>query len=186
MKNAKRWLGYVIMAVIVILAVSQFLKNNDVIQLPQSAPAGQETITPDDQEPHTPEQGGDPAPEDPQKTLDENGSYTSKEDVALYLHTYGHLPDNFITKNKARELGWPDGGSLEPYAPGKCIGGDRFNNYEKKLPEKSGRTYKECDIDTLGASSRGPKRIVFSNDGLIYYTDDHYNTFTLLYGEEAG
>ena len=76
------------------------------------------------------------------------------------------------------------GGSLEPYAPGKCIGGSRFGNYEGLLPEADGRTYTECDIDTLGADSRGAKRIVFSNDGLIYYTEDHYETFELLYGEE--
>lgn len=115
--------------------------------------------------------------------IDENGSYTSRDDVALYIHTYGHLPQNFITKKEAQELGW-SGGSLEPYAPGKCIGGSRFGNYEGLLPEKDGRSYTECDIDTLGASSRGAKRIVFSNDGLIYYTDDHYESFTLLYGEE--
>ena len=115
--------------------------------------------------------------------LDEAGAYTTKDDVALYLHTYGHLPDNFITKKEAQALGWP-GGSLEPYAPGKCIGGSRFGNYEGLLPEKDGRTYTECDIDTLGADSRGAKRIVFSNDGLIYYTEDHYETFELLYGEE--
>ena len=107
-------------------------------------------------------------------------SYTSKEDVALYIHTYGCLPDNFITKNEPRKLGW-EGGSLEPYAPGKCIGGDRFGNYEGLLPED--RDYKECDIDTLGAKSRGAKRIVFSEDGLIYYTEDHYESFELLYGE---
>ena len=69
---------------------------------------------------------------------------------------------------------------LEPFAPGKSIGGDRFGNYERRLPAGS---YKECDIDTKGKKSRGAKRIVFSNDGLIYYTDDHYETFTLLYGE---
>ena len=115
--------------------------------------------------------------------LDADGSYTSKEDVALYIYQYGTLPKNFITKDQARKLGW-DGGGLEPYAPGKCIGGDKFGNYEKLLPVKSGRTYTECDIGTLGAKSRGAKRIVFSNDGLIYYTDDHYETFTLLYGEE--
>lgn len=115
--------------------------------------------------------------------IDENGSYTSKDDVALYIHVYGHLPSNFITKKDAEKLGW-SGGSLEPYAPGKCIGGDRFGNYEGLLPKKSGRTYTECDIDTLGQKSRGAKRIVFSNDGLIYYTDDHYASFTLLYGEE--
>lgn len=115
--------------------------------------------------------------------IDEDGSYTTKDDVALYIHTYGHLPDNFITKKDAQALGWP-GGSLEPYAPGKCIGGSRFGNYEGLLSEADGRTYTECDIDTLGADSRGAKRIVFSNDGLIYYTEDHYKSFELLYGEE--
>ena len=118
-----------------------------------------------------------------EQKLDKNGTYTSKEDVALYIHQYGELPQNFITKAEAQKLGWT-GGSLEKYAPGKCIGGDNFGNYEGLLSKKSGRKYTECDIDTLGASSRGAKRIVFSNDGLIYYTDDHYATFTLLYGNE--
>ena len=116
-------------------------------------------------------------------TLDEDGYYTSKEDVALYLHLYGHLPDNFITKRTARASGW-SGGSLEPYFPGFSIGGDWFGNYEGRLPDKDGRNWFECDIDTMGASKRGAKRIIFSNDGLIYYTEDHYETFELLYGEE--
>jgi ribonuclease T1 len=115
--------------------------------------------------------------------LDERGSYYSMEDVRDYLIQYGHLPDNFITKDEARALGW-EGGSVEQYAPGCAIGGDRFMNREGLLPKKSGREYKECDIDTEGKSSRGAKRIVFSNDGLIYYTDDHYESFALLYGEE--
>ncbi len=115
--------------------------------------------------------------------LSEDGVYTAKEDVALYLHLYGHLPSNFITKKEAEKLGWK-GGSLEPFAPGMCIGGNRFGNYEELLPEKNGRFYTECDIDTLGADSRGAKRIVFSNDGLIYYTEDHYESFELLYGNE--
>ena len=100
------------------------------------------------------------------ETIDEYGTYTSKEDVALYIYTYRKLPPNFITKNEARDLGW-QGGGLEDYAPGKCIGGDYFGNFEGLLPEKDGREYTECDIDTLGKSSRGAKRIVFSNDGLI-------------------
>jgi len=125
-------------------------------------------------------------PDKPQETaemLDKDGSYTTKEDVGLYIHQYGKLPENFITKQEARKLGW-SGGSVESYAPGRCIGGDRFGNYAGLLPEKGGRNYTECDIDTLGASSRGAKRIVFSNDGLVYYTDDHYESFILLYGEE--
>ena len=116
-------------------------------------------------------------------SIDENGTYTSKDDVALYINTYGKLPSNFITKKEAKKLGW-EGGSLEEYAPGKSIGGDYFGNYEELLPEKKGREYHECDIDTKGKKKRGAKRIIYSNDGLIYYTDDHYKTFTLLYGEE--
>lgn len=115
--------------------------------------------------------------------LDEGGEYTSAEDVALYLHLYGHLPQNFITKKDAHALGW-NGGGLDDYADGKCIGGDRFGNYEGFLPDAPGREYHECDIDTLHAASRGAKRIVYSNDGLIYYTEDHYESFILLYGEE--
>ena len=90
------------------------------------------------------------AQEEETPAIEEDGTYTTKEDVARYIHTYGHLPDNFITKKQAQALGW-EGGSLEPYAPGKCIGGSRFGNYEGILPEKDGRTYTECDIDTLGA-----------------------------------
>ena len=89
--------------------------------------------------------------------------------------------DYLIFDKQAKDLGW-EGGSLEPVAPGMCIGGDWFGNYEGLLPED--RNYTECDIDTLGASKRGAKRIVFSNDGLIYYTEDHYESFELLYGEE--
>jgi guanyl-specific ribonuclease Sa len=137
---------------------------------PQSAAA--QTQTPQ-QTPCAPDETAQDAP-------DPDGVYTSCEDVALYLHIYGCLPGNFITKSQARSLGWR-GGSLEPYAPGKCIGGDRFGNYEGLLPEGS---YTECDIDTLGADSRGAKRLVFSDDGRIYYTEDHYASFIELYGQE--
>ena len=119
----------------------------------------------------------------PEPAIEEDGWYYSKEDVALYIYTYGKLPENFITKNEARDLGW-EGGSIEYYKKGAAIGGDKFGNYEGLLPKKSGRKYYECDIDTNGKNSRGAKRIIFSNDGLIYYTDDHYESFTMLYGEE--
>lgn len=115
--------------------------------------------------------------------VSEDGQYDTKDEVALYIYLYGHLPANYIKKSEAQALGWT-GGSLELYAPGCSIGGDRFGNYEGLLPRKSGRYYTECDIGTKGRSSRGSKRIVFSNDGLIYYTGDHYESFTLLYGEE--
>ena len=115
--------------------------------------------------------------------VDKDGVYTSAEDVALYIYTYGELPGNFMTKKEAKKLGWT-GGGLEDYAPGMSIGGDYFGNYEGLLPKAKGREYHECDIDTMGKNSRGAKRIVFSNDGLIYYTQDHYESFELLYGEE--
>ena len=89
----------------------------------------QDTLPEDAQTPDAPEDGDSSA-----AAIDEDGSYTTKEDVALYIHTYGHLPGNFITKKEAQALGW-SGGSLEPYAPGKCIGGSRFGNYEGRLPE---------------------------------------------------
>ena len=149
-------------------------QNTDLVLLPSDpAPPSEEQM------PEAPPAEEPPAQE---PALDEDGSSTSKEDVALYIHLYGRLPANFITKKEAEALGW-SGGSLEPYAPGKCIGGSYFGNYEGLLPKKKGRSYTECDIDTLGKKSRGSKRIVFSNDGLIYYTEDHYNTFELLYGE---
>lgn len=118
-------------------------------------------------------------PDGTKLSVEEDGVYTSKDEVSLYLQTYDHLPSNFITKSEAKKLGW-EGGSLEKYAPGKCIGGDVYGNYEGLLPEED--EYHECDIDTLGADSRGSKRLVYS-DTAIYYTDDHYESFTLLFSE---
>lgn len=104
-----------------------------------------------------------------QAAIDEDGEYTSREEVALYIHTYGKLPQNFIKKNEAKKLGW-EGGSLEPYAPGRSIGGDRFGNYEGLLPEAEGRRYTECDIDTMGRSSRGGKaHSIFQRRPYILY-----------------
>lgn len=142
-------------------------------------PTEPETDAPETQAPETDAPETEPTETEP--TIAEDGIYDDKDSVALYIHLYGHLPSNYITKKEAQNLGW-QGGSLEPYAPGKCIGGSHFGNYEGLLPDAPGRRYTECDIDTLGARSRGAKRIIFSNDGLIYYTADHYESFELLYG----
>ena len=109
---------------------------------------------------------------------DEKGEYTSPEDVALYIHTYGCLPKNFITKDEAKALGWDSrAGNLQEVAPGMSIGGDRFGNYEGLLPDGS---YRECDVNYSGGH-RGGERLVFSDGGEIYYTADHYESFTQLY-----
>ncbi len=114
-------------------------------------------------------------------SLVEDGWYYTPEDVALYIYTYGYLPENFITKDEARDLGWESSeGNLWEVADGMCIGGDRFGNREGLLPDAPGRTWYECDVNFDGGY-RGGERIVFSSDGLIYYTDDHYESFTLLY-----
>lgn len=118
------------------------------------------------------------------EVIDEDGHYTSKEDVALYLHTYGKLPSNFITKKEAENLGWKkkdgEAGQLHIVAPGMSIGGSSFGNYEGLLPEKKGRKYFECDINYV-KGNRGAERLVYSNDGLIFYTGDHYESFEQLY-----
>ena len=177
----KKRLAAWLLALVMALSLAGCGRETSTVAVFPSQDAQQQDTLPDDDGTVSdlPDDGDDSGAE----AIDEDGSFTSKEEVALYIHTYGRLPGNFITKKEAQALGWP-GGSLEPYAPGKCIGGSRFGNYEGLLPEKDGRTYTECDIDTLGAESRGAKRIVFSNDGLIYYTGDHYESFELLYGEE--
>ncbi len=130
----------------------------------------------------SPDSGSDAellSPDGPDETvppLAEDGEYTAPQDVADYLHAYGHLPDNFITKREAQDLGWP-GGNLWKYAPGKSIGGDRFGNYEGLLPK--GR-YRECDVNYSGGR-RGAERIIYGEDGSIWYTADHYESFTQLY-----
>ena len=127
----------------------------------------------------------DPAAENPDATAPpeeepfviEGEAYSDKEHVAAYLREFGELPPNYITKKEAQALGWVSSlGNLWEVAPGMSIGGDRFGNYEGQLPEAKGRKYFECDIDFDGMF-RNAKRIIFSNDGLIFYTEDHYQTF---------
>lgn len=177
-QSLKRGLVLILIALVIFGILYFTAQNSEEAPIQTAAPDVSAEISPNLTEP--PEETENPEA----AFLDENGSYTTKEDVALYLHQYGHLPPNFITKKEAQALGW-SGGSLEPYAPGKCIGGSQFGNYEGLLPKAPGRTYTECDINTRGKSKRGAERIVFSNDGLIFYSGDHYESFELLYGEET-
>lgn len=109
--------------------------------------------------------------------VEAGGRYDTMEEVAIYLTFFDELPENYITKKEAQALGWDNRkGNLWKVADGCSIGGDRFGNYEGLLPDAKGRRWTECDIGFDGGYRNG-RRIVFSNDGLIYYTADHYQSF---------
>lgn len=119
-----------------------------------------------------------------QQGIQEEEVYSSKGEVAGYLCRYDELPSNYLTKNEAGQLGWDNSkGNLWEVTNEMSIGGDRFGNREGLLPTKKGRVYYEADINYQGGY-RNAERIVFSNDGLIFYTDDHYSSFEQLYTEE--
>lgn len=106
---------------------------------------------------------------------------TAPQDIADYIFAHGTLPDNFLTKNEARQLGWDSSKNyVSNVAPGYSIGGDKFGNYEGLLPDASGRKWYEADANYT-AGPRGAERILYSSDGLVYYTNDHYQTFTEMH-----
>ena len=111
---------------------------------------------------------------------EEAGPIIDPQGIADYIFAHGELPPNFITKAEAQALGWESGKDLNAYAPGKSIGGDTFGNYEGILPKAKGRKFTECDANYTGGK-RGSERIVYSNDGHVWYTSDHYETFTELF-----
>jgi len=154
-------------------------EKEDIATLPIS-----ESQTVAQTEPQSQSTVEDTETEEEAAAIDEDGHYTSKEEVALYLHTYGKLPSNFISKKEAEDLGWKkkdgEAGQLHVVAPGMSIGGSSFGNREGLLPTKKGRKYYECDINYV-KGNRGAERIVYSNDGLIFYTGDHYESFEQLY-----
>ena len=110
--------------------------------------------------------------------------YYDVASVVLYLDEYGELPDNYITKDEARDLGW-QGGSVEQFVDGAAIGGDYFGNYERILPVGKGIRYYEADCYYTGGR-RNAFRIIYSSDGRVWYTEDHYNTFTELFPSVPG
>ncbi|MBQ8599569.1 MAG: ribonuclease [Oscillospiraceae bacterium] len=149
----------------------------------QAPPVENETATETPVTEETPAKSEETQPEQSAEevSLEKDGRYTSPEDVALYIHLYGELPSNYITKNEAKKLGWESNkGNLWDVTDQMSIGGDHFGNYEGALPDAKGRTWKECDVNYEGGY-RGSERLLYSNDGLIFYTNDHYETFTQLY-----
>lgn len=116
--------------------------------------------------------------------VEEGQRYSTKDEVAAYIHMFDQLPPNYITKKEAEKKGWDNSkGNLWKVTDKMSIGGDFFGNREGILPKKQGRKYYECDINYKGGY-RGSERIVYSNDGLVFYTADHYETFEQLFREE--
>lgn len=104
-------------------------------------------------------------------------SLTEEKRVVAYVRKHEKLPDYYLTKSEARNQGWvASDGNLCDILPGKAIGGDKFQNREGKLPKLRGRIYYEADIN-YDCGHRGADRLIFSNDGLIYITRDHYASF---------
>ncbi|BES65062.1 hypothetical protein SANA_15010 [Gottschalkiaceae bacterium SANA] len=148
----KRWIGFLIIFLIV-LGISSCVAE-------------------------TPEETSNTEPIIEESIIVEDGYYISPEDVGEYLHLYGQLPGNYLTKSEARDLGWvSEDGNLWEVTDQMSIGGDRFGNREGLLPKADGRKWFECDVNYAGGY-RGAERVVFSNDGLVYYTEDHYESFT--------
>ena len=146
------------------------INSNDI----DGSDTDSESTVPKDSESMAPTEQDEPE-------IDEDGTYSGPLLVAKYIHTYNKLPSNYITKKEASKLGWEsDEGNLWEVTDKMSIGGDKFGNKEGLLPKKEGRIYYECDVNYEGGY-RGAERIVFSNDGLIFYTDDHYESFTQLY-----
>lgn len=147
--------------------------------------SGEDENLPETDEPVEPDVGSEDAKQDDGPV--EGEYYYDLENVVLYVYTYGKLPPNYITKTQASRKGW-QGGPVDSYLEGNvaAIGGDTFGNREGLLPKAKGRKYTECDIDTLGNHGRGAKRLVYSNDGLFFYTDDHYESFTEVYVTDKG
>lgn len=94
-----------------------------------------------------------------------------------WLKTFQKLPDYYITEAEAEALGWENRlGNLRKVAPGKMLQKGVYQNRDHHLPEAPGRVWYEADINYTGGF-RGADRILYSNDGLIFVTYDHYKTF---------
>jgi hypothetical protein len=97
-------------------------------------------------------------------------------DTMLALRSEGRVPARYLTKRAAEALGWKPGQDLCRAAPGRAIGGDRFSNRERRLPDRPDRRWHEADLD-YACGARGAKRLVWSSDGLAFVTVDHYRSF---------
>lgn len=170
----KRKLIVLLLALSMITSLAACGTDNTAANEPQSSVENEEEVIVGEACPATPALSPSSA-----SALEKDGHYNSKDDVLLYLTTYGGLPENYITTEEAQEMGWTDG-NVDFIAPGYAIGGDAFDNQAGDLPD--GFHYFQCDLDTVGQDDRGQKRLVYTNDlSFIYYTEDGGESFQLLY-----
>lgn len=99
-----------------------------------------------------------------------------KNGADYYLKYYGVLPDYYITREELRELGWSRGNTPDKIAPGKMVFGGIYHNYNGHLPSAPNRIWYEADFNYTSGIRNGC-RILYSNDGLIFATYNHYETF---------
>ena len=156
-------------------------KATEALPLATEAPAKAEKATKAPTEAPTEKPTKAPTKAPTEAPTEAPGPIIEPQAIADYIFAHGELPDNFITKEEAQALGWDSTRNyVSDVAPGKSIGGDRFGNYEGQLPRKKGRTFRECDCNYTKGKRNG-ERIVYSNDGHVWYTSDHYETFTELF-----
>jgi guanyl-specific ribonuclease Sa len=180
-KTGKLRQWYLILWIVVLLVITtgcQSIAGKDPVQAPGQGISASEVEAPAGQT-----QTGQAANENGSSKVQvtKGQSYSTMAEVASYIHEFRALPPNFITKAEAQILGWDNAkGNLWAVTDHKSIGGDRFGNREGLLPNAAGRQYYECDINYYGGY-RGAQRIVYSNDGLVFYSADHYANFRQLY-----
>ena len=115
---------------------------------------------------------------DPRENTTVSIDELTKESVVVpFVKQNNKLPDCYITKKEAGKHGWDASkGNLCDVLPGRAIGGDVFTNREKSLPSKKGRSWFEADLN-YNCGHRNSDRLLFSNDGMVYVTHNHYKTF---------
>jgi guanyl-specific ribonuclease Sa len=166
MKNFNKMLQWIVLIAAVALVIFYFKNNHRVYDRAKVAEI--QTVASEDTKTMNPPTG--------QNNLS-TGELTAEDVIINYVRKHGKLPDCYITKNEARNHGWiASAGNLCDVLPGRAIGGDRFGNRDRQLPDKEGRQYFEADLNCI-CGKRGADRLVFSNDGLIFVTHDHYKTF---------
>lgn len=105
-----------------------------------------------------------------------NATKDGENGADFWIKYYGQLPDYYISKQEISKLGWKSGKSPKKFAPGKMITGGIYRNDNECLPDIKGRVWYEADINYY-EGKRNKHRILWSNDGLIFATYDHYETF---------